>query len=220
MRAINLMADCQVGCLVGTGGYPVNQQPAFFRGDDLLLRWTLRDYNDEQKSIYAAHPIDAASTLQLGAKAEEDYDASSYLVLAEWTQFNLPGDWTDTSPAAGKVTCRLNLRAAALLTLLGGEDASVNVIFDLQEVAFDGSISTLVQFLATVKNDVIRGTEGAVVDADPAYYTADQVSSLFVRKSDFGFEMQSIFLWNADQGRYLKVTCKGAVGAAYLDIEQ
>lgn len=219
MRAIDLMADCQVGALVGTGGYKVTSNPVFFRGDDLILRITLRDYNDQDKTVYAAHPIDGSSTLQLGAKAEEDY-AGSYVVLAENTAFNLPGDWTATAPSAGCLSCRLNLRSAALLTLLGASTAQVNVIFDLQEVAFDGSISTLVQFLATVKNDVIRGTEGAVADADPAYYTADQVAALFVRKSDFGSEMQAIYLWNADQGRYLKVTCKGAVGAAYLDIEQ
>lgn len=183
MRTIDLIGDCQAGTLVGSGGYPVSSNPIFFAGDKgLQIYWKLRRYNDENKSVYVAYPIATGSTLQLVAKKVLTYEGSP-VIMSEADQFGVAGDWDTANRSNGEIPCRVDLNKTELLALLTNAVASIDVIFDLEEIDADGNITTLVQFTATVKNQVSRGNEGSPTPATPTQYTVAQADAKFALQS-------------------------------------
>jgi hypothetical protein len=183
MRTIDLYGDCQAGILVGPGGYAINSNPVFFGGDKwVMLHWHLRRYNDEDKQVYAAYPVAIGSTFQLVAKKIKNYEGTS-VIFSSADLFGQEGDWPAAKRADGEIPCRLDLNKNELLALLTDTVESVSVIFDLEEIDTDGNNTTILQFTATVKNQVSRGNEGDPTPATPTYYPVAEADAKFALQS-------------------------------------
>lgn len=173
IREIELTANVRDGQLVDPDtGYEITQAPRFFRGDRHNLRIALVrvDSSTNPRTVEEVPP-DPGYVYSFGAKRLKQYDASRTLAFATLS--------IDDGDLVGSLDCD----SPDLRDAIGGQEATLPVVFELQAKTAGAPPTTIMQFIGNVRNDVLRGDEGDPQPAGPTYYNAQQIDDLFVPKT-------------------------------------
>jgi hypothetical protein len=179
-RTLALTVDIEVGVLIAETGLPLTSIPKLFRGDRYRVEVSLKTVSWTGNAA-TLNPItpDPLYAYSIGMKQARTYGAGVLLASAT----------LDIETA--KLVADLDLDSSDLLAAIGSTDATLDVNVEIQAVTGGEPPTTLVQYATKIRNDVVRDNEGTPAPSGPTYYTAAQVSALFVPIAGAGVRVKS-----------------------------
>jgi len=221
METIDFYIDKVTRQFVNADGTNLSTQYLFVRGDKFIARFTrlLVDRSQNPVAVSAA-PFVAGSTFTLSARAKLSQAA---VALADNSQFNIDGDWSDTSLSAGKICARVDL--GAITADAFGDTPTLQIWFDIEAIAPDATAFTVALWQQTVNDDVTRGDEGSPPPTVPTYFTAVQTAAFFVQQTPANanfqfFEGKTFQLLNPDTGLFHTLKIQIVDGTALIVPDQ
>lgn len=111
------------------------------------------------------------NTFRFGLQKAESLHETPLLAFSDVDKVNVALDWDEADLAAGKLSIRVNLNTAQIIALFATASAAIACVGELEAMA-DGKATTVVQFAARLRPDVIRADPGEPDVGDPEYVTA------------------------------------------------
>lgn len=207
MRKIDLRVDVSRGILVDSSNTPYRSSLRMVRGDDLQLNIDLLDV-DVRTLEDEPYSIAAGTVFRLVGKKTKDYGGQEML-LADADKFNVVGHRADLDVSGGKISVRMKLNRAALVSALGSVNESLAVVIDLESVTADGEVSTLCQWTDAILNDAARNAD-QVDDSEIEYMTLEDLRAELrkVTHPDGGYYQLDgglLKLWDIELNEYVPV---------------
>lgn len=144
-RKIYCNADRQ--WITDVNGYKVKVNPSFVVGDNLLLKFIIKDDD--------GNPVNLTGGLTF--KAGFDYSFATGhtdLAVSNDDQFNIPTDWTDLNASQGKICCRMSCGLNNFETYMSDSSNIKTGYFDLWAIPTTGVPILLTQFKVDLKNPI------------------------------------------------------------------
>jgi hypothetical protein len=200
MNFIDLWVDCQRRRLVDASGSYSVEPPVFVRGDDVLLRIRFLDV-DRAANPFVVTPRAFAGGTQFFLTGKAAFNGTVMVFSEDATAWNQAGDWAEADPAEGQCSCRANFNGSELLATIGATP-EINIWFDIDVFALDGSVTTLWRYRMPVWNDVHRGNEGDPAPAAPTYPTTAELNARLEQGIELRIEgdQVAIYLNNIRRG--------------------
>lgn len=168
-RTLALAVDIEAGVLIDPEtGLQLRSNPSMFRGDRYRIELSLKTvaWEENEATLTAVTP-DPLYAYSIGLKESGQFGDTTLLAEAA---LEIDG---------GKLVADLDLDSSDLLTAIGSTASTLDVNVEVQAVTVGEPPTTLVQYAAKVRNDVVRGNEGTPAPSGPTYLTAAQVAALF-----------------------------------------
>ena len=163
---------------------------------------------------YVAGEVGAGQSIRFGAKASGSFAGGFLFSALTWV---LTG-----SGSSARYTADMSLNTAALIAAIGTATA-LDVVGEFVVIGTGLENIDSTQFNIRAIPDVIRGTEGALADPDPALATVDYVDAAVAQAMEpsggaYKLEDGLLKLWNPYQSTWHAVSINGAAGSETISI--
>jgi hypothetical protein len=193
----------------------VADQLDVYRGTQILFRCHL--LMSDATTYYAPG---ASSTWLFGIDSSFTRDHAD-LVVSENAQFNVAGDWADTSVVGGKICWRADLTSQSLKDDLA-DDASKQMYACLWMCPSGGEYTLMAQWDINMKNVAVDPTTALAQDGisflTMDLYNADMAQLKAPTSGLYRIQNGALQIWNADQSKYHTISISGAAGSETMDI--
>ncbi len=146
--------------------------PPLHYGENVIFCITFFD-SEEVPSLFGQNDM-------FELAGDKDYDHSNSLLLYAGPEaVNVPGDWEDADPMAGKISIRVNTFTETLAESLDGRE-SLDVRLQVYRTIPANNFRTVLMDVPALIRNTIMTTEGAPVTTTPGYYRNFEVDRLFI----------------------------------------